>query len=69
MHVGIVFFPYHKDFSLRKELATGGSKFFPSTEVPIFKRDTVDEIPARFCSLPLICIVISALRLRYCHST
>ena len=29
--------------SLRKEFATSGSKFFPFWEVPIFKRDTIEE--------------------------
>ena len=32
-----------RNFSLRKELAPTGSEFFPLREVPILKRDAIDE--------------------------
>ena len=33
-----------RNFSLRKEFAPSGSKFFPLRVVPILKRDTIEEI-------------------------
>ena len=39
----IVFFYTIRDCSERKELAPRGSKFFPFRDVPILKKDTIDE--------------------------
>ena len=53
-------FPCHTGLLLKKKIAPRGSKFFPLREVPIFKRNEIDEIHSHLSSLPRICITISA---------
>ena len=38
-----VIFYTKRNFSLRKEFAPSGRKFFPLREVPILKRDAIEE--------------------------
>ena len=38
-----VIFHTIRNYSYREEFAPFGSKFFPLREVPILKRDTIDE--------------------------
>ena len=42
--IKVIFHTIHvRNCSLRKEFAPSGSKFFPLREVPILKRDAIEE--------------------------
>ena len=54
--------PYHKELLLKKEFAPFGSKFFPLRDVPIFKRDAIEENHCFFQLSPFdVCNLFSIL--------
>ena len=62
LNVIYVIFHTLRYFSLTKKLAPSGSKFLPLREVPILKRDTIDE---NHC---LMCVTFSVFWLRHCKN-